>query len=47
MAQTSTDVLVGGYPDIDGAMKDFDALAKLVENKKLVIEAAILITHAS
>ncbi len=46
MAETSTDVLVGGYPDIDGAMKDFDALAKLVEDKKVVIEAAILITHA-
>ena len=46
MADTPTDVLVGGYPDIDAATKDFDALAKLVERKKVEIEAAILITHA-
>ncbi len=46
MAETTTDVLVGGYPNIDEAMKDFDALAKLVEDKKVEMEAAILITHA-
>ncbi len=46
MPDTPTDVLVGGYPDIDAASKDFDALAKLVEDKKVEIEAAILITHA-
>ena len=46
MAETPTDVLVGGYPNIDEAMKDFDALAKLVEGKKVEMEAAILITHA-
>ena len=46
MADTHTDVLVGGYPDIDAATKDFDALAKLVEDKKVEMEAAILITHA-
>ena len=46
MAETTTDVLVGGYPNIDEAMKDFDALAKLVEGKKVEMEAAILITHA-
>ena len=46
MADTPTDVLVGGYPDIDAATKDFDALAKLVEDKKVKMEAAILITHA-
>ena len=34
MADTPTDVLVGGYPNIDEAMKDFDALAKLVEGKR-------------
>jgi arylsulfatase A-like enzyme/uncharacterized membrane protein len=46
MADTHTDVLVGGYPDIDEATKDFDALGKLVEDKKVQMEAAILITHA-
>ena len=46
MADTPTDVLVAGYPDIDAASKDFDALAKLVEDKQVEIEAAILITHA-
>ena len=46
MAETTTDVLVGGYPTIDEAVKDFDALAKLVEDKKVKMDAAILITHA-
>jgi arylsulfatase A-like enzyme/uncharacterized membrane protein len=46
MADTHTDVFVGGYPDIDAAMKDFDALAALVADKKVKLEAAILITHA-
>ena len=46
MAETTTDVLVGGYPNIDEAEKDFDALAKLVEDKKVEMEAAILVTHA-
>ncbi len=47
MADTPTDVLVGGYPDIDAATKDFEALAQLVEQKKVKLEAAILITHAA
>ncbi|HXZ57675.1 MAG TPA: arylsulfatase [Gaiellaceae bacterium] len=42
-----TDVFVGGYPDIDAATEDFDALAELVKDKKIAIEAAILITHAT
>ena len=46
MADHTTDVLVGGYPGIDAATKDFDALAALVEDKKVEMEAAILITHA-
>ncbi len=46
MADTPTDVLVGAYPDIDAAMKDFEALAKLVGEKQVEMEAAILITHA-
>src|SRR5262245_27604896 len=46
MADEHTDVFVGGYPDIDTATADFDALAELVKNKQVKIEAAILITHA-
>ena len=46
MADTPTDVLVCAYPDIEAATKDFDALAALVEGKKVEMEAAILITHA-
>ena len=46
MSDTRTDVFVGGYRDIDEATKDFDALAELVKDKKVKIEAAILITHA-
>src|SRR4051794_10807703 len=46
MADTPTDVLVAGYADIEDAARDFDALAKLVEEKKVKMEAAILITHA-
>ena len=47
MADTPTDVLVGGYPDIDAATKDFDALAKARRGQdRSKIEAAILITHA-
>ena len=45
MAKEHTDVFVGGYPDIDAATRDFDALAELVADKKVKIEAAILITH--
>ncbi|HSC51426.1 MAG TPA: arylsulfatase [Gaiellaceae bacterium] len=44
MADT-TDVFVGGYPDVEAATKDFDRLAGLVEGKQLRIEGAILITH--
>src|SRR5262245_57925005 len=46
MADTTTDVFVGGYRDIDSATEDFDALAELVRHKQVKIEAAILITHA-
>ena len=46
MAKTPTDVFVGGYPDIETATEDFDTLAELVKQKKVKIEAAILITHA-
>jgi arylsulfatase len=46
MAKTTTDVFVGGYQDIETATADFEELAKLVADKKVKIEAAILITHA-
>jgi arylsulfatase A-like enzyme/uncharacterized membrane protein len=46
MADAHTDVFVGGYRDIEEATKDFDALADLVKDKQVKIEAAILITHA-
>ena len=46
MADTSTDVLVAGYQDIDEATKDFEALVALVKEKKVSIEGVILVTHA-
>lgn len=46
MADTTTDVFVGGYRDVDSATRDFDTLAELVREKKVKIEAAILVTHA-
>ena len=46
MTDTTTDVLVAVYQSLDEATKDFDALAGLVSDRKVRIEAAILITHA-
>src|SRR5215471_5278756 len=46
MADVS-DVLVAAYQDLDEATTDFDALAALVEDKKVEMEAAILITQAA
>ena len=45
MADTRTCVLVAGYPDIETATKDFDALVAAVKAKKVKIEGAILVTH--
>jgi len=45
MADTVTDVLVAGYPDVDTAAKEFDALVAEVKAKKVTIEGAILISH--
>ena len=47
MADTPTDVFVAVYEELDEATNDFDALAGLVKDKKVEIEAAILITHAA
>src|SRR5215470_2218931 len=45
VAETHTDVFVGGYRDLDAATSEFDALAQLVAAKKIRLEAAILVTH--
>lgn len=41
----TTDVFVGIYQDLDAAAHEFDALAGLVADKQVEIEAAILITR--
>ena len=46
MAETATDVLVAGYPDIEEATKDFESLVALVSDKQVSIEGVILVTHA-
>ncbi|HEX6663451.1 MAG TPA: arylsulfatase [Gaiellaceae bacterium] len=46
MADTPTDVLVAGYPDIEAATKDFEALVALVKEKHVSVEGVILVTHA-
>ena len=46
MAETPTDVLVAGYPDIDGAAKDFESLGALVRDTQVLIDGVILVTHA-
>ena len=46
MAETPTDVLVAGYPDIDEATKDFESLGALVRDTQVSIDGVILVTHA-
>ena len=46
MAETATDVLVAGYPDIDEATEDFESLVALARDKQVSIEGVILVTHA-
>ena len=46
MAETPTDVLVAGYPDIGGAAKDFESLGALVRDTQVSIDRVILVTHA-
>src|SRR5512134_3239949 len=47
MADVPTDVFVGIYQDVDAATKEFDGLAQLAADKKVEIEAAILVTHGA
>jgi len=45
MADTLTDVLVAGYRDVDTAAHDFEALVALVKDRRVTIEAVILVSH--
>lgn len=45
MDERAMDVLVAGYPDIEAARRDFDALVGLVRAKTVRIEGAILVVH--
>ncbi len=45
MVEERTDVLVAAYGDIDAATKDFDGLMRIVKDKVVKIEGAILVTH--
>ncbi len=44
MAETPTDVLVAGYPDIGGAAKDFESLGALVRDTQVSVDGMILVT---
>jgi hypothetical protein len=46
MAEAPTDVLVAGYPDIDGA-KDFESLVALIRDMQVSIDDVILVTDAT
>ena len=46
MADTSTDVLVAGYQDIDAATEDFESLVAQVKAKRVKIDGVLLVTHA-
>jgi arylsulfatase A-like enzyme/uncharacterized membrane protein len=47
MAESLTDVLVAGYPDIDQATQDFERLVAEVAAKRVEIDGVILVTHAA
>jgi len=47
MAETTTNVLVAGYRDVESARADFDALAELAADGAVTLEGAILVTHAA
>ena len=46
MAEIPTEVLAAGYPDNDGAAKDFGSLGALVRDTQVSIDGVILVTHA-
>ena len=46
MAETPAGVVVAGYPDIDGAAKDFGSPGALVRDTQVSIDGVILVTHA-
>lgn len=46
MAETPTDMLVAGYPDIEGVTKDFESLGALVRDTQVSIDGVILVTRA-
>jgi arylsulfatase A-like enzyme/uncharacterized membrane protein len=45
MAEATTDVLVAGYQTIEVATGDFDGLIALVKERRVRVEAAILVAH--
>ncbi len=45
MADSLTDVLVAVYQDVDAATADFDGLMKIVADRPVEIEGAILVAH--
>src|SRR5512134_2308975 len=45
MTDGPTDVLVAVYQDIDTATRDFDGLMQVVNEKRIAIEGAVLVTH--
>ena len=45
MADAMTDVLVAAYQEIEAATRDFDTLMRIVTDKHVEIEGAILVTH--
>jgi arylsulfatase A-like enzyme/uncharacterized membrane protein len=47
MAESLTDVLVAGYPDIDRATEDFERLVAEVAAQRVEIDGVILVTHAA
>jgi len=46
MAEAPADVLVAGYPGINGATTDFGSLGGLVRDTQVSIGGVILVTHA-
>ena len=45
MSDSTTDVLVAAYQDVDAARTDFDTLAGLVASKTVKVEGVILVSH--